>query len=189
MPLTFAPGQTTHLPGDSQQAHLSLYWRGVDPTHPDWLPWHLGLGVLSGGSASRLFSVVREERGLAYSAQIGAQVLVHQGFMSGYAGSTPARAQETLDVMLKEVARLRSGVTEAEFLRARAALVASTVFGAESLRGRVVALTRDLSLFGAVRQPPELRAQIEALTLEDVNGFLERWEPGPPNLVTLGLRP
>ncbi|ULH15141.1 insulinase family protein [Deinococcus sp. KNUC1210] len=187
--LIFAPDQTTHLPGDSQQAHLSLYWRGVDPTHPDWLPWHLSLGVLSGGSASRLFSAVREERGLAYSAQIGAQVLNDQGFMSGYAGSTPARAQETLDVMLQEVERLKQGVTDAEFLRARAALVASTVFGAESLRGRVVALTRDLSLFGAVRQPPELRAQIEALTLEDVNGFLERWEPGAPNLVTLGLRP
>jgi hypothetical protein len=51
----------------------------------------------------------------------------------------------------------------------------------------VVALTRDLSLFGRVRQPAELRGQIEAMTLAEVNGFLERWEPGEPNLVTLGL--
>lgn len=200
VPLHFRPGLSTHLPGDSAQAHLSLYWSGVNPArsdppssademHPDWLPWHLGLGVLSGGSASRIFVAVREERGLAYSASIGGQVLAGQGFISGYAGSTPARAFETLEVMLAEFARLRQGVTPEEFSRARDALVASSVFGAESLRGRVVALTRDLSLFGRVRQPTELRARIEALTLQGVNAFLERWEPGEPNLVTLGLPP
>lgn len=187
VPLHFQAAQTTHLPGDSSQAHLSLYWQGVAPTHPDWLPWHLALGVLSGGSASRIFVAVREERGLAYSAQIGPHVLGGQGFISGYAGSTPGRAAETLEVMLAEFARLNAGVDAAEFARARDVLVASTVFGAESLRGRVVALTRDLSLFGAVRQPGELRAQIEALTLEQVNDFLAGWTPGEPNLVTLGL--
>lgn len=187
VPLHFRPGLTTHLPGDGAQAHLSLYWSGVAPTHPDWLPWHLGLGVLSGGSASRIFVAVREERGLAYSASIGPQVLGGQGFISGYAGSTPGRAHETLEVMLAEFAALKRGVTEAEFLRARDALVASSVFGAESLRGRVVSLTRDLSLLGRVRQPAELRRQIEALTPGQVNDFLARWEPGEPNLVTLGL--
>ena len=189
VPLVFRPGVTTHLPGESAQAHLSLYWRGVDPTDPDWLPWHLALGVLSGGSASRIFVAVREERGLAYSASIGAQVLGGQGFMGGYAGSTPARAAETLEVMLAQFGRLKQGITDAEFVRARDALVASTVFGAESLRGRVGALTRDLNLFGAVRQPRELRSQIEALTLETVNEFLARWDAGEPNLVTLGMAP
>jgi predicted Zn-dependent peptidase len=190
VPLNFRPGQSTHLPGDREtqaQAHLSLYWRGVNPRDADWLPWHLALGVLSGGSASRIFVAVREERGLAYSASIGAQTLGGQGFTTGYAGSTPARAAETLEVMLAEFAKLKRGVTQAEFERARAALVAGAVFGAESLRGRVVALTRDLSLFGAVRQPSDLRRQIEALTLAQVNDFLEGWEPGQPNLVTLGL--
>ncbi len=187
VPLAFQPAMNTHLPGDGNQAHLSMYWRGIDPGHSDWLPWHLGLGVLSGGSASRIFVAVREERGLAYSAHVGAQVLAGQGFVGGYAGSTPGRAAETLDVMLAEFARLKSGVTEGEFGWAKGALVASTVFGAESLRGRVVALTRDLSLFGAVRQPSELRAQIEALTLLQVNDFLARWEPGAPNLVSLGM--
>ena len=189
VPLVFQPGATTHLPGDSAQAHLSLYWRGVDPTDPDWLPWHLALGALSGGSASRIFVAVREERGLAYSAGVGAQVLGGQGFIGGYAGSTPARAAETLAVMLAEFGRLKQGITDAEFVRARDALVASTVFGAESLRGRVGALTRDLNLFGAVRQPRELRSQIEALTPETVNEFLGRWDPGQPNLVTLGMAP
>ena len=187
VPLVFRPGVTTHLPGESAQAHLSLYWRGVNPTDPDWLPWHLALGALSGGSASRIFVAVREERGLAYSAGVGAQVLGGQGFVGGYAGSTPARAAETLEVMLAEFGRLKQGVTDAEFVRSQGALVAGAVFGAESLRGRVGALTRDLHLFGAVRQPRELRGQIGALTLAQVNEFLERWDPGQPSLTTLGL--
>ena len=55
------------------------------------------------------------------------------------------------------------------------------------LRDLTVALTRDLSLFGMVRQPRELRSQIEALTPVEVNEFLERWDPGQPSLTTLGL--
>ncbi|MFC4452419.1 pitrilysin family protein [Deinococcus sonorensis] len=187
VPLTFRAGQVTHIAEQSAQAHLSLYWRGVDPDSPDWLAWHLALGVLAGGSASRLFQSVREERGLAYSVGAGAQILAGQGFVSAYAGSTPERAAETLEVLLSELERLRRGVEEDEFVRAREGLVAGAVFGAESIRGRVAALTRDLTLFGRVRSVPELRAQIERITLESVNRFLDGWEPGEPNLVTLGL--
>ena len=187
VPLVFAAGGITHLPASVQQAQLSLTWRGADPHGPDWLPWHLSLGVLSGGSASRLFQAVREERGLAYSVHAGAQLLGGQGFVSASAASTPLRAAETLEVVQTELERLRGGVSPEEFGRARQALAASTVFGAESLRGRVASITRDLALFGRLRSPAGLRHEIEGLTLEEVNGFLGGWQPGPPSLTTLGM--
>lgn len=186
VPLHYAgPGQL-HLPDDSNQTHLSLYWPGVSPRSRDWLPWHLALGALSGGSASRLFTAVREERGLAYSAQISALLLAGEGLTSGYAGSTPDKAQETLDVMLAELERLRAGITAAEFSRAHSALLISTVFGAESIRARAAGMARDLQVFGRVRTPESLRAELHAVTLDDVNRFLAGWQPGAPNLTTLG---
>ncbi len=129
-----ALGLTAHLPDDSQQTHFTLTGRGVSPRSPDWFAWHLSLTALSGGSASRLFHAVREERGLAYSVHAGPQVVGGEGLLSGYAASTPQRAPETLAVMLSELQRWRRGLTAEEFERAKHALLASTVFGSESIR-------------------------------------------------------
>ncbi|GAA5513726.1 putative zinc protease Rv2782c [Deinococcus carri] len=188
VPALFRPGLRAHVPyPEAEQTHLSLTAPGVSPRGPDWLAWQVALTALSGGSASRLFHAVREERGLAYSVMASSVLLGGQGFLTAYAGSTPERAPETLEVLLAELARLPQGLTGAEFGRARRGLTASVVFGAESLRARASGLTRDLAVFGHVRPVAQLRAQLAALTLEDVNAFLAGYHPAAQvTRVTLG---
>ncbi|KEF34492.1 peptidase M16 [Deinococcus sp. RL] len=188
VPARFVPGARAHvLHPEAEQTHLSVTAPGAAPLSPDWLRWQLALTALSGGSASRLFHAVREERGLAYSVGASPVVLGGGGFLSVYAGSTPDRAPETLAVLLAELGRLRAGLEEAEFGRARRGLLAGVVFGAESLRSRAAGLTRDLALFGRVRPPAELRAALLALTLEEVNAFLAGYDPlAGATVVTLG---
>ncbi|WP_221091091.1 M16 family metallopeptidase [Deinococcus aquaedulcis] len=188
VPATFVRGERAHVPDETaEQTHLSLLAPGVSPQSPDWLPWQVALNALSGGSASRLFHAVREERGLAYAVSAGPVILGGQGFLSVYTGSTPARAAETLAVVQGELARLPRGLEQAEFERARAGLAANLVFGAESLRGRAHALTRDVALFGAVRPVAALRAAVQALTLDRVNAFLAGYHPvQAAAVVTLG---
>ena len=184
----FRPRVRVHLTdADAEQTHLSLTAPGVAPTDPHWLPWQVALSALSGGSASRLFHAVREERGLAYAVSASPVMLGGRGFLTAYAGSTPARAPETLEVMLAELARLPRGLSAEEFRRARAGLSASVVFGAESARARAHALTRDVAVFGDVRPLAGLRARLAALTLQDINGFLEDYDPAAAlTVVTLG---
>lgn len=188
VPADFRPGLRAHVPfDDAEQTHLSVTAPGVPPRSPDWLAWQVALTALSGGSASRLFHAVREERGLAYSVMASPVLLGGRGFLSAYAGSTPERAPETLEVLLAELARLPQGLTDAEFGRARAGLTTSVVFGAESLRARAGGLTRDLAVFGRVRPVAELRLGLAALTLERVNAFLAEYHPAPAaTVVTLG---
>lgn len=172
---------------DAEQTHLSLTAPGIAPRDPRWLTWQLALTALSGGSSSRLFTAVREERGLAYAVSASPIVLGTQGFLSVYAGSTPQRAPETLEVVMAEIKRLSAGLSAAEFKRAHAGLSASVVFGGESLRGRAHALTRDLALFGQVRSVASLRADLDALTLNDVNAFLADYHPmSAVSIVSLG---
>ncbi len=52
--------------------------------------------------SSRLFDRVREQRGLCYSISASTHSLRDRGAVFGYAGTTPERAQETLDVTLRE---------------------------------------------------------------------------------------
>ena len=182
-------GLSAHVHEDSQQTHFTFTGRGVSPHSPDWFAWHLSLTALSGGSASRLFHAVREERGLAYAAQAGAQVIGGQALLSGYAASTPQRAPETLSVMLSELRKWRQGLSCEEFARAQSALVASTVFGSESIRARSGGMARDLALFGRVREAAAMRGEIEALTQGGVNAFLSGYDPGPLSLISLGPAP
>ncbi|EYB67383.1 peptidase M16-like protein [Deinococcus phoenicis] len=188
VPADFRPGLRAHLShAEAEQTHLSVTAPGVSPRSPGWLAWQVALTALSGGSASRLFHAVREERGLAYHVSASPILLGGQGFLSAYAGSTPGRAPETLEVLLAELARLPQGLTGAEFERARAGLTASVVFGAESLRARASGLTRDLAVFGQVRSVAALRAQLAALTLDGVNTVLAGYRPADhATIVTLG---
>ena len=75
--------------------------------------------VLSGGMGARLFTEVREKRGLCYSVGASYQTFKDRACILCYAGTTAERAQETLDVTLTELRRLADGVTQEE-VRARA---------------------------------------------------------------------
>ena len=68
------------------------------------------MAILGGGSSYRLFTEVRERRGICYSVSAGYHT--HRDFASAicYSGTTAARAQETLDVMLAEIARLHGSI-------------------------------------------------------------------------------
>lgn len=184
----FQAGSRIHIPEeDAEQTHISITAPGIAPTDPRWLVWQVALTALSGGSASRLFHAVREERGLAYSVSASPVILGAQGFLTAYAGSTPARAPETLEVILAELSRLPRGLTDAEFQRARAGLTASVVFGAESLRARAGALTRDVAVFGRIRSVQELKDSLNRLTLHDINAFLAEYDPArDASIVSLG---
>ena len=86
----------------------------VAVTSEDYYNVRTAVSVLSGGMSSRLFSEVREKRGLCYA--IGAQYnsLKDMAGISCYAGTTPDKAQETLDVIVTEFARLAEGISENE---------------------------------------------------------------------------
>ena len=66
--------------------------------------------------SSRLFTEVREKRGLCYTVYASCHSLKDRGSVVCYAGTTTERAQETLDVMFAELVRLGEGV-EADALQ------------------------------------------------------------------------
>ena len=75
--------------------------------------------IFGGGMTSRLFREVREKRGLVYSV---AALFSPNGIYGAeflYAGTTPEKSPETVQVMLDELRRLQQGgVTDDELVRA-----------------------------------------------------------------------
>ncbi len=95
---SFAPPETVVSERRStEQAHLVLGVRALARDDPDRYALSVVNQALGGGMSSRLFQEVREKRGLAYSVYSYRVAFDGTGAVGIYAGTSPERAQETLD--------------------------------------------------------------------------------------------
>ena len=180
------PGNYHHEEQQSEQTHIGLAWPSVTETDPDYYTIRLAIEVLSGGMSGRLFTEVREKRGLCYSVWAGYSSLKGQGSILGYAGTSNERAQATLDTFIAELHRLSDGVTPEELERAKTGLKASTIMQGESTSARAGAIAHDFFIRGRIRTLEEIKAAIDAVTVEKVNEYLKAHRPGPFTIVTVG---
>ena len=92
-----------HIQHTSEQTHIGIAYPGVAYSHDDYYLNRGAIGVLSGGMSSRLFTEVREARGLCYTVFASCHTLKDKGAVLCYSGTSNERAQETLDVIIEEL--------------------------------------------------------------------------------------
>ncbi len=190
-PPTPAPDTTgrtryLHLQQDTNQEQIGIVYPAVTLDDADYYSMRMGVEILSGGMASRLFSEVREKRGLCYTVRAFHQNVKGAGAILAYAGTTPERCQETLDVTLAEIRRLEEGVTEEELARARTGLLSSLVMQSEAARSRALSIGRDQFLLGRMRTMDEIRRAVESVTPDSILDHLRRHPARDFTVVTLG---
>ena len=178
-----------HIPFESEQTHIALAWPGVAYTHPDYYRHRAAIGVLSDGMSSRLFHEVREKRGLCYSVFASCFSVGEKGAVIAYSGTSSARAQETLDVLVQELKNLRNGITEEELRRLKVQFRSGMIMQQESCRSRVGSIGSDWYHLGRVRTLNEITSIINELTADAINEFVAENPPGNFDLVTLGNAP
>ncbi len=129
---------------------------------PDYYRARAAAAILGGYSSARLFTEVREKRGLCYSVYSTYEGQPNRAAMLCYAGTSADRAQQTLDVMLAEIEQLgRDGVALDELETMRAGLKSSLIMAQESsmsrsgIAGRGLVLSRQ----GAVARGDRRRAR------------------------------
>lgn len=178
-----------HIEQATSQTQIILGWPSVPLGDGDYYAARGAVSVLSGGMSSRLFNEVREKRGLCYSVQAFHETLKGRGGIFCYAGTTTKRAQETLDVTLGELHRLKDGVLDDEVDRARAGVKSALIMQEESTNARAAAIASDWYLLGRVRPPEEIQAAIDALTPGRIIEYLERHPVAGVSALTLGEEP
>ncbi len=180
------PGQFHHEHQKSEQTHIGIAYPSVPETHHDYYTARLAVEILSGGMSGRLFTEVREKRGLCYSVWAGYSSLKGSGSIFGYAGTSNERAQATLDCFIGELHRLQSGVSEAELQRAKIGLKTSTIMQGESTSARAGAIAHDYFMRGRIRTLEEIKDAIDGVTVDKIDEYLKAHEPGPFTIVTVG---
>ena len=175
-----------HLPAETAQQQIAIAYQTIAPDDARNYDYRLAMAILSGGMGARLFTEVREKRGLVYSVSASANSHRGFGYTLAYAGTTPERADETLQVTLGELQRMAEGVAQDELDRARIKMLTSLIMQEESSRARAGALARDWWILGRLRTLDEITEKINAVTPDSIGEFYASCPVGAPSVVTLG---
>jgi len=178
--------QRAHLEKETTQTQIGIAYPSVPITHADYYAAIGAVNVLSGGMSARLFTEVREKRGLCYSVSASYSGFKDRASVICYAGTTNERAQETLDVTLGELKRLQDGIEDEEVARVQAGLKSSQIMAEESTSSRAGTLASDWYYLGRVRSFDEIKSAIERLTPAGITEHVRRFPPKGFTIVTLG---
>jgi len=104
---------------DIEQAHLCLAVHGFSYSHPQRFTLDLLNTVLGGGMSSRLFTEIREHRGLAYDIHSYTEHFLNSGSFTIYAGVDPNKIEIAMGAILEELSKIKQGITASELTRAK----------------------------------------------------------------------
>ena len=174
---------------DSQQTHIALAWSLPPYRDDDSAVAGAAVAILGGGTSSRLFTEVRERRGLCYGVSAGYQTQRDFAAAICHAGTTAARAQETLDVILAEIDRLPGSIEADELERMKARVTSGLVMQQESTGARVGSMARQWYHLGRIRSLDEELARYDRLDVATIEAWLAARPPRDLTLVSLGPDP
>jgi predicted Zn-dependent peptidase len=174
---------------DVTQANIRMGHLGITIDNPDYFAVQVMNEVLGGGFASRLFSRIRSEKGLAYSVRgsVGASFL-YPG-VAGFGLQTKSETMgEAVDALYAEVRGMNSEPATAEELeRAKDSILNSFIFNYAS-KGQVLGQQMLYSYYGLPLDFLEkYRQNIDKVTGEDVARVAAKYlHPDQATLLVVG---
>jgi predicted Zn-dependent peptidase len=168
-------GRHLHLhEKDLEQAHICLGTRLLPQDHPNRFAAYLLNMILGGGMSSRLFQSIRENLGLAYSIYSSVDAHSDAGALVVYAAVAPTDTRQTVDEILKELARFRAQpILPEELAVAKDQLQGNILLSLESSDTCMSLLARNEIYLGRIFPIRELQRGIEKVTVEDIHRLAE----------------
>ncbi|WP_245261070.1 pitrilysin family protein [Chelativorans sp. J32] len=174
---------------DRPQTSISFVYPGVAATSPDIYSATLLAEVMGGsGLSSRLFTELREKRGLTYGAYAGLDANIDWGDLSIGVSTGADRAAETMRTT-REVIRqmVEEGPTEKELADAKKYAIGSYAISQLSSTSQIANTLVGLQRLGRGRDYIEQRVGLfEAVTLDDVKEMAKRLLSVEPTVLIVG---
>src|SRR5215218_4092144 len=153
----------------SDQAHLVVGVPSKPLDHPDRYNLQVLATVLGGGMSSRLFTEVRERRGLAYYVYAINHSYTDAGSLHAQAGVDISRIDEAVTTIRDELKRIVDEKVPADELdKAKNFAKGRFVLQLENPQGLILFGLRREVLEGQATEPDDVLAGIDAVTAEDV---------------------
>ena len=153
----------------SDQAHICLGVHSFPLEHPDRYVLQVLATVLGGGMSSRLFTEVRERRGLAYYVYGLNHSYTDAGSLYAQAGVDINRIDDAISTVAGELRKIaEDAVPQDELDKAKSFAKGRFVLQLESPQGLIMFGLRREVLESRTPDPTEILTEIEKVTVEDV---------------------
>jgi predicted Zn-dependent peptidase len=153
----------------SDQAHICLGVHSYPLEHPDRYVLQVLATILGGGMSSRLFTEVRERRGLAYYVYGLNHSYTDAGSLYAQAGVDINRIDEAVSTISSELHKIaQEPVPEEELRKAKSFAKGRFVLQLETSQGLIMFGLRREVLEGRTPDPEEILEGIEQVTGEEV---------------------
>ena len=153
----------------SDQAHVSLGVYSYPLEHPDRYALQVLSNVLGGGMSSRLFTEVRERRGLAYYVFGLNHSYTDAGSLYAQAGVDIQRIDEAVKTIAAELRKVAAeGVPQDELEKTKSFAKGRFVLQLESPQGLIMFGLRREVLEGKTPDPEEILAELDKVTGDDL---------------------
>lgn len=170
-----------------EQVNLVLGVNGLVRT--DERRYALGVlnAALGGGTSSRLFQEVREQRGLAYSVYSYASHYSDAGTFAVAVGCLPTKVTDVLRVVRSELDKLaREGISADELRRGQGQLRGGLVLSLEDSGSRMSRIAKAELLYDELPSIDDVLRRVAEVTLDDVNALAQRLFTQEQTLAVVG---
>ena len=158
-----------------EQVHVCLGLPGIPVNDPTRYAAHTLNALFGGGVSSRLFQEVREKRGLAYTIYSQLSSYSDAGTLTIYAATGSKEASELVDVVRREVRKLRNrGPAVQELIRTKNQLKGTLMLGLEGTYGRMNKLAKDEICQGRYVSLKEMLSEIDKISKDQIQTVAQK---------------
>ena len=156
---------------ETEQVHFAVGFRTVPVDSEEKHPLSVLAAILGGGMSSRLFSEVREKRGLAYYVRTSSEHFQDAGNIVSTAGLDPKRLEEGIAVIIEEYSKFannKAGLTEKELSKAKEYLKGHLVLELEDSRSVAAFYAQAELLEKQIETTEDLIKKIDKVSLKEI---------------------
>lgn len=175
----------------SEQVHILVGYPSINFRDPHRFEAMVANTLLGGGLTSRLYQKVREERGLVYSIFSQLTTFADVGMETIYAGTEPKNTPEVVEIILRELRRLKkNGIRKSDLDLFKTQVKGSILLGADDIENRMNSLAVNEMMFGRYRSVDEVVRDVDKVTLDSVHDYIEsKFLPDDPSMLLMGALP
>jgi len=154
-----------------EQGHFMVGFLGTPMGGKDRYVKAVLNSILGSGMSSRLFTEVREKRGLAYAVRSGVDSVSDTGYLAVYAGTDPKKTKEALKIILDQcygMANNKFPIADKELAKAKGYLKGHLALSLEDTRAINYFFGLEQLILGKIVTPREVFEGIEKVTKKDV---------------------
>lgn len=161
----------------TDQAHLIFGFRTDKRGHKEKYTEAVLAAILGGGMSSRLWTEVREKRGLAYAVRTASEHYLDSGYLATYAGVPIKKISEAIKIMKQEYQKItqENKISPKELTKAKEYLKGHLALSLEDTEDVNQFFGIDELLLGKMRTPQEVYRKIDAVTGAQVTTFAKKF--------------